>query len=238
MPFNYASADRSAALHADLHFDTWALRLGYNNDIITYYATPNHFQYVSHNFVVGFTGDLMRWSKSNENKKITAVVIGCGDRATTYCKEGVVNLKEMEIVAAIDPNPERLRYMQETFGVPAEKCYTHIGDVLCQGKIADCVINGTMDQYHLETSIAFLEQGYDMLLEKPIVNNKKDLLTIRDTVKKNNCKVLYSEYGLPVKMQTSRACITLRWFLRSTFSYHTGSSSLSLAVRPSKPSSL
>ena len=57
-------------LHADLHFDTWALRLGYNNDIITYYATPNHFQYVSHNFVVGFTGDLMRWSKSNENKKI------------------------------------------------------------------------------------------------------------------------------------------------------------------------
>lgn len=57
-------------LHADLHFNTWALRLGYNNDIITYYATPNHFQYVSHNFVVGFTGDLMRWSKANENKKI------------------------------------------------------------------------------------------------------------------------------------------------------------------------
>ena len=57
-------------LHADLHFDTWALRLGYNNDIFTYYATPNHFQYVSHNFVVGFTGDLMRWSKANDNKKI------------------------------------------------------------------------------------------------------------------------------------------------------------------------
>lgn len=57
-------------LHFDLHFDSWALRLGYNNDIITYYATPNHFQYVSHNFVVGFAGDLMRWSKTNENKKI------------------------------------------------------------------------------------------------------------------------------------------------------------------------
>ncbi len=57
-------------LHFDLHFKTWALRLGYNNDILIYYATPNHFQYVSHNFVVGFAGDLMRWSKSNENKKI------------------------------------------------------------------------------------------------------------------------------------------------------------------------
>ena len=57
-------------LHADLHFSTWSLRLGYNNDILTYYATPNHFQYVSHNFVIGFTGNLMGWSKSNENKKI------------------------------------------------------------------------------------------------------------------------------------------------------------------------
>lgn len=125
-----------------------------------------------------------------ENKKITAVVIGCGDRATTYCKEGVLNLKEMELVAAVDPNPERLRYMQDSFGLPAEKCYTHINDVLRQGKIADCVINGTMDQYHLETSVAFLEQGYDMLLEKPIVNNKEDLFAIRDTAKKNNCKMM------------------------------------------------
>ncbi len=57
-------------LHFDLHFDSWALRLGYNNDILTYYATPNHFQYVSHHFVVGFTGDLISWSKSKKNKNI------------------------------------------------------------------------------------------------------------------------------------------------------------------------
>ena len=57
-------------LHFDLHFDSWALRLGYNNDILTNYATTNHFQYVSHNFVLGFTGELMGWSKSNMNKKI------------------------------------------------------------------------------------------------------------------------------------------------------------------------
>lgn len=57
-------------LHFDLHFDSWALRLGYNNDILTNYATTNHFQYVSHNFVLGFTGELMSWSKSNMNKKI------------------------------------------------------------------------------------------------------------------------------------------------------------------------
>ena len=54
----------------DIHFNTWALRLGYNNDIVTHYATDNHFQYVSHNFVIGFAGDLIRWGKNNDNKII------------------------------------------------------------------------------------------------------------------------------------------------------------------------
>lgn len=124
------------------------------------------------------------------NKKISVVVIGCGDRGTTYCKEGVLNLQEMEIAAAIDPNLERLRYMRETFGLSADQCYTDMADVLRQGRIADCVINGTMDQYHLETALAFLNQGYDMLLEKPIVNNQEDLFAIRDAAKKNGCKLM------------------------------------------------
>ena len=125
----------------------------------------------------------------NAKKKIT-VVVGCGDRSTTYCREGVLNFERMEVVAAVDPNPERLRYMQETFGVPKDKCYENIDQVLQQGKIADCVIDGTMDQYHFETAIPFLEQGYDMLLEKPIVNNKEDLLKIRDTAQEHGCKLM------------------------------------------------
>lgn len=57
-------------VHFDLRFNTWALRLGYNNDIITHYATPNSFQYISHNFVIGFAGDLVRWGKDTEKKNI------------------------------------------------------------------------------------------------------------------------------------------------------------------------
>lgn len=121
---------------------------------------------------------------------ISVVVVGCGDRATTYLREGILNLKTMEVAAAIDPNPERLRYMQETFKVPAEKCYTDIEHVLVQGKIADCVVNGTMDQYHLETALPFLEQGYDMLLEKPLVNNKEDLFKLRDVANAHDCRLM------------------------------------------------
>ncbi len=123
-------------------------------------------------------------------KKVTVVVVGCGDRANVYLRTGVKVMDKLQIVAAIDPNPERLRYMREEYGITEAQCYEDMKDVLCQGRIADCVINGTMDQLHVETSIPFLEQGYHMLLEKPVVNNREDLLKIRDTAQANNCKLM------------------------------------------------
>ncbi len=122
-----------------------------------------------------------------------------------YCEEGVNQLGRMKIVAAIDPNEERLRYMRERFAVPEEGCYTNMEDVLKQGKIADCVINGTMDKLHMETTIPFLEQGYHMLLEKPVTSKKEELFAIRDAALKNGCKLLichvlrYTSYYRKVK---------------------------------------
>lgn len=122
--------------------------------------------------------------------KLKILVVGCGDRATVYCHEGFDNLKAIEIAACVDPDPERLRYMQENFGVPKDKCFDNIEDVLKLGKIADAVINGTMDKLHLATAVPFLEQGYHMLLEKPLVNNKKDLLYLKSVAEKNKVKLM------------------------------------------------
>ena len=138
-------------------------------------------------------------------KKIKVVIVGCGDRACVYANEGVNNLGIMEVVACVDPDGERLRYAQEHFNVAKENCYTDMSEVLAQGKIADCVINGTMDQLHLQTAIPFLEQGYDMLLEKPLTNNAKDLAYLEETAKKHGCKLMtchvlrYAPFYLKIK---------------------------------------
>lgn len=121
--------------------------------------------------------------------KIKVIVVGCGDRATVYAKEGYKNLQKMQIVAAVDPDKERLKYMQTEFDVPKEFCFKDISELLKLGKIADCVINGTMDSLHVKTTIPFLEQGYDVLLEKPITNNEEDLLYLKDTAAKYGCKL-------------------------------------------------
>lgn len=122
--------------------------------------------------------------------KLKAVLVGCGDRTCVYTDLALHTFDALEIVAAVDPDLERLKYVQDYFHVPASKCYTDIKYVLEQGKIADCVINGTMDQLHVATAKPFLEQGYDMLLEKPISNNAKDLLDLAKTAKENNCKLM------------------------------------------------
>ena len=122
--------------------------------------------------------------------KLKTVLVGCGDRTCVYADLAMHTFDAIEIVAAVDPDKERQKYVHEHFGVPFEKCYSDIKDVLAQGKIGDCVINGTMDQLHVETAIPFLEQGYDMLLEKPITNNEKDLLHLAKVAKEHNSKLM------------------------------------------------
>ena len=122
--------------------------------------------------------------------KLKTVLVGCGDRTCVYADLAMHSFDAIEIVAAVDPDIERLKYVQEHFGVSPDKCYSDIKDVLLKGKIGDCVINGTMDQLHVQTAIPFLEQGYDMLLEKPIANNSKELLLLAKVAKEHHCKLM------------------------------------------------
>ena len=58
------------------------------------------------------------------------------------------------------------------------------------GKIGcDLVINATMDQLHYETAMKILDAGYDMLIEKPIVNKTSELLDIQRKAEEKGCKV-------------------------------------------------
>ncbi len=53
-----------------------------------------------------------------------------------------------------------------------------------KGKLADTVINGTMDEQHIETAIPLLNAGYDMLLEKPFAVNEKEMRELVECAKR------------------------------------------------------
>lgn len=122
-------------------------------------------------------------------KKLKAVLLGCGDRSNRYGDYSLVAKDELEIVAAIDINPTKLVAVKAKYNIPEENLFTSLDEFLTKNIQCDFVINGTMDESHYETAIKLLKHKYNILQEKPIVNNAKQLLEIKKTMDENKCKI-------------------------------------------------
>ena len=102
-----------------------------------------------------------------EKKPVTAIIVGAGHRALVYSELAKTNPEDLKIVGVADPNPVRRKHCMEYFGFGEDMCFESAQKLAEKGKLADTVINGTMDEQHIETAIPLLNAGYDMLLEKP-----------------------------------------------------------------------
>lgn len=125
-----------------------------------------------------------------ENRPITAIIVGAGHRSFVYSELAKTNPEMLKIVGVADPNPIRRKKAMDYFGFKEDMCFENAEELAKKGKLADTVINGTMDEQHLETAIPLLDAGYDMLLEKPFAPNEEEMRQIVNCAKKNNSKVM------------------------------------------------
>lgn len=125
-----------------------------------------------------------------QSKPVTAIIVGAGHRAFVYSELAKTNPELLKIVGVADPNPVRRKKAMEYFGFSEDMCFNSAQALAEKGRLADAVINGTMDEQHLETAIPLLNAGYDMLLEKPFAVCEEDMRQIVDCAKKNNSKVM------------------------------------------------
>ena len=125
-----------------------------------------------------------------ENKPITAIIVGAGHRSFVYSELAKTNPEMLKIVGVADPNPIRRKKAMDYFGFKEDMCFENAEELAKKGKLADTVINGTMDEQHLETAVPLLNAGYDMLLEKPFAPNEEEMRQIVNCAKKNNSKVM------------------------------------------------
>lgn len=100
-----------------------------------------------------------------EKKKL--ILIGGGNRGNTYANIGK-NMGKFELVAVAEPIESRRRYIANNHNIPEEMCFDSWEQLLAMGKIADAAIIATMDRDHFLPAMAAIEQGYDLLLEKPV----------------------------------------------------------------------
>ena len=89
-----------------------------------------------------------------EKKPVTAIIVGAGHRAFVYSELAKTNPELLKIVGVADPNPVRRKKAMEYFGFGEDMCFESAEQLAEKGKLADAVINGTMDEQHIDTSIA------------------------------------------------------------------------------------
>ena len=106
---------------------------------------------------------------------ITAIIVGAGHRALIYAGYALKAPDELRIVGVADPSPERRALAAQRFGLTAEQCFESAEELAARPKLADAVINGTMDRQHVPTTLPLLERGYDALLEKPFAVSEQEL---------------------------------------------------------------
>ncbi len=104
------------------------------------------------------------------------IIIGTGSRGGVYAK--YAKKHDAEIVAVADPNEERLNNFAQKYNVSNNGLYKSWEEALVPDKYADAVIITTPDKVHYEPTMAALEKGYNVLLEKPMSPNEQECRNI------------------------------------------------------------
>ena len=127
--------------------------------------------------------------KMAELRKMWAVVVGYGNRGQVYADYALQEPEEFGIAAIVDPNEFKLQEAKVRYGLTDDRLFQDFDAFAKSGIACDFVINATMDQLHYETAMQILNAGYDMLMEKPIVANARELKEIEQLAKEKEAMV-------------------------------------------------
>lgn len=116
-------------------------------------------------------------------------LIGAGQRGMIYANYAYEK-KNVEICAVVEPHDVRRSIAAEKFNIKEENQFTSVEDFLAKKIECDAVILATMDKDHFKQTMAVLDSGYDILLEKPISPDPKECLLISEKAKKLGRKII------------------------------------------------
>lgn len=124
------------------------------------------------------------------SKPLTAIIVGAGHRAIVYGSYSLANPDRLKIVGVADINPLRRRKTAEMFGFGEDMCFESADELAAKPRLADAIINGTMDHQHVPTALPLLARGYHMLLEKPFSVNEDEMWALVNAARENDRKVM------------------------------------------------
>lgn len=109
----------------------------------------------------------------------TAILIGAGERGlNTYGAYALKYKDKLKFVAVAEPDDYRRNYFKENHNIEDKYCVRDWKDLLKFPKIADIAIIATLENLHKEPALAFLDLGYNILIEKPVAPTIEDSVQI------------------------------------------------------------
>ena len=123
-------------------------------------------------------------------KIYTVAILGVGARgADIYGRILMTQPEKFKICALCDLREERLSVFSKEFGVDKENLFTSEEEFFKE-KRADVLLITTQDADHVRHAIKAFEVGYDILVEKPLTDNKRECKKLLAAQKKYNKKAL------------------------------------------------
>ena len=116
-------------------------------------------------------------------------LIGAGQRGMIYAEYAYYK-KNVEIVAVVEPHEERRAIACGKFSVKEENSFSNVEEFFARGKMCDAVILATMDKDHFAHTMAALDCGYDILLEKPISPDPRECMQICEKAQRLGRKII------------------------------------------------
>jgi predicted dehydrogenase len=134
-------------------------------------------------------------------KPLEVVLIGAGNRgANAYASYALEHPDQMRIVAVAEPDPARRNRFADTHDLDTDRTFTHWEELLSRGQLGDAAIVATQDQMHVAPTVAALQAGYHVLLEKPMAHTLADCVELVQSAERSGrilqiCHVLrYSPF--------------------------------------------
>jgi predicted dehydrogenase len=124
------------------------------------------------------------------SEPVRLALIGAGNRgAEVYGQYCLDHPDEARIVAIADPRAPRLNRVADAHGVPAEHRYDAWEPLLDQPRFCDAVVIATPDRVHVDPAVRALDQGYDILLEKPIAPSAEGVRRIGEAAARSGATI-------------------------------------------------
>lgn len=115
-------------------------------------------------------------------KPITCAIAGLGNRGNDiYGNYQFVRPDEMKVTAVAEPREERRNAAKKRYGLPEERCFRTVEELLEYPKMADVIVIATQDRQHVEQAVKALSQGYHVLCEKPVSPQIDECIKLKET---------------------------------------------------------